>query len=306
MKILLTGSSGFLGTALTKRLEGKYDFHHLVSDLKKHEDVEKEVQEVNPDLIIHLAARTEVQESFVEQIEFSEINYVGTINLIESAMKLPNLKNFLFSSTMETYGWQPISDEVRDNKVPKQFVYFNENTPTNPNCPYAVAKVGCENYLKYVNRSFNFPFVAIRQTNTYGRDSNDYFVTEQIITQMLKNKDEIFLGYAEPYRNFMYVSDMIDMWCTVIEQHEKCTGQIFTVGPDKAIKIKDYANMIADKIGWKGQIHWHSKPPRPGEIYWLCSDHKLITSITGWHPKVSLSDGLDMTIETWKKKLLQS
>lgn len=306
MKILLTGSSGFLGTALTKRLEGKYDFHHLVSDLKKHKDVEKEVQEVNPDLIIHLAARTEVQESFVEQIEFSEINYVGTINLIESAMKLPNLKNFLFSSTMETYGWQPISDEVRDNKVPKQFVYFNENTPTNPNCPYAVAKVGCENYLKYVNRSFNFPFVAIRQTNTYGRDSNDYFVTEQIITQMLKNKDEIFLGYAEPYRNFMYVSDMIDMWCTVIEQHEKCTGQIFTVGPDKAIKIKDYANMIADKIGWKGQIHWHSKPPRPGEIYWLCSDHKLITSITGWHPKVSLSDGLDMTIETWKKKLLQS
>jgi len=303
MKILLTGSSGFLGTALTQRLEGPYNLHHLTNDLKDHKKVEQEVLAVNPDLIIHLAARTEVQESFVEQVEFSQINYVGTVNLIESAMKLPHLKNFLFSSTMETYGWQPISDEVRDHSVPETFISFNENTPTNPNCPYAVAKVGCENYLKYVHRSFNFPFVAIRQTNTYGRESNDYFVTEQIITQMLKNKDEIFLGYGEPYRNFMYVSDMIDMWCAVIEQHEKCTGKIFTVGPDKAIKIKDYAKMIGDKLGWQGKIHWDSKPPRPGEIYWLCSDNKLITSLTGWQPKVTLSEGLDKTIETWKKKV---
>ena len=120
---------------------------------------------------------------------------------------------------------------------------------------------------------------------------------------MLKNKDEIFLGYGEPYRNFMYVSDMIDMWCAVIEQHEKCTGQIFTTGPDKAIKIKDYAKMIGDKLDWKGKVNWDSKPPRPGEIYWLCSDNKLITSLTGWHPKVTLSDGLDRTIETWKKKV---
>jgi nucleoside-diphosphate-sugar epimerase len=303
MKILLTGSSGFLGTALTSRLENTHELHHLVSDLKDHEKVEKEVLLANPDIIIHLAARTEVQESFVEQTEFSQVNYVGTVNLIESALKLPNLKNFLFSSTMEVYGWQPISDQVKKYGVPTEFVYFNEDTPTNPNCPYAVAKVGCENYLKYVHRSFGFPFVAIRQTNTYGRDKNDYFVTEQIITQMLRNKEEISLGYAEPYRNFMYVSDMIDMWCAVIEQHEKCIGKIFTVGPDNAIKIKDYANIIAEKIGWKGKIVWDSKPPRPGEIYWLCSDYKSIKSITGWHPKVTLSDGLDKTIETWKKKV---
>ena len=124
MKILLTGSSGFLGTALTQRLEGPYNLHHLTNDLKDHKKVEQEVLAVNPDLIIHLAARTEVQESFVEQVEFSQINYVGTVNLIESAMKLPHLKNFLFSSTMETYGWQPISDEVRDNSVPETFIFY--------------------------------------------------------------------------------------------------------------------------------------------------------------------------------------
>jgi nucleoside-diphosphate-sugar epimerase len=253
MKILLTGSSGFLGTALTSRLENTHELHHLVSDLKDHEKVEQEVLLANPDLIIHLAARTEVQESFVEQTEFSQVNYVGTVNLIESALKLTNLKNFLFSSTMEVYGWQPISDQVKKYGVPTEFVYFNEDTPTNPNCPYAVAKVGCENYLKYVHRSFGFPFVAIRQTNTYGRDKNDYFVTEQIITQMLRNKEEISLGYAEPYRNFMYVSDMIDMWCAVIEQHEKCIGKIFTVGPDNAIKIKDYAECYSRKNWMEGQ-----------------------------------------------------
>ena len=302
MKLFLTGSSGFLGTAISKRLSDSYEIHHMQSDLKDHKAVEQELIEADPHLIIHFAARTEVQKSFTEQIEFSEINYIGTVNLIESALKLKNLKNFLFASTMEVYGWQPISDEVKNNGVPKHFIAFDESTPTNPNCPYAVAKLGCENYLKYVSRSFDFPFTAIRQTNTYGRPRNEYFVTEQIISQMLKNKNEIYLGYAEPYRNFMYVSDMIDMWCTLIEHNQKCIGKIFTIGPDQPIKIRDYANLIATKLDWKGKINWDSKDPRPGEIYWLCSNNKLITNTIGWEPKITLSDGLDKTIEIWKQK----
>ena len=157
MKLFLTGSSGFLGTAISKRLSDSYEIHHMQSDLKDHKAVEQELIEADPHLIIHFAARTEVQKSFTEQIEFSEINYIGTVNLIESALKLKNLKNFLFASTMEVYGWQPISDEVKNNGVPKHFIAFDESTPTNPNCPYAVAKLGCENYLKYVSRSFDFP-----------------------------------------------------------------------------------------------------------------------------------------------------
>ena len=302
MKIFLTGSSGFIGQNLVKKLTPTHEVHEMKSDLLEHKKAQQELLNADPDIVVHLAARTEVQQSFYEQITFSDTNYVGTVNLIEAASKLKNLKNFVFASTMETYGWQPISDEVKNNKIPNEHILFDENTPTNPNAPYTVAKLGCEYYLKYASRSLGLPYTIIRLTNCYGRDNNDFFVTEQIITQMLNNKHEINLGYAEPYRNFIYVDDMIDMWSSVIENYDKCNGKTFTIGPEQAIKIKDYAELIAKKLDWQGKINWDTKDPRPGEIYWLCSNHKLITETIGWQPKTSLSDGLDKTIEIWKKK----
>lgn len=302
MKILLTGSSGFIGSHLTPLLEKEHEVHHLKSDLTDHKAVQLEVVSVSPDIIVHLAARTEVEQSFYEQITFSEINYVGTVNLIEGAVRVKNLKNFVFASTMEVYGWQPISDDVKNNIVPKQFVAFDENTQPNPNAPYAVAKYGCEKYLEYAHRCLNLPFTAIRQTNSYGRKDNKFFVTEQIISQMLENPKEVGFGYAEPYRNFIYIDDLLDAWMTVINNPELVNnGYIFTIGPDNPIKIRDYALTIAKKLNWQGNINWDTKLFRPGEIYWLNSNHNLITKVTGWAPKVTLDQGLDKTIEVWKK-----
>ena len=302
MKILITGSSGFIGQHLTNRLSN-YKLHHLRSDLIDHKAVADEVLAINPDQIIHLAARTEVEQSFYEQITFSEINYVGTVNLIEAACKVKNLQNFVFASTMEVYGWQPISDEVEQTGTYKKSIAFDEYTQPNPNAPYAVAKYACEKYLEYANRCLNLPFTALRQTNCYGRKDNDYFVTEQIITQMLEGT-ECNLGYAEPYRNFIYVTDMLDAWETIINNPDKCNnGSIFTIGPDNPIKIKDYASLIAHKIGFTGPINWDTKLFRAGEIYWLNSNNDLITKKLGWSPKITLDEGLDHTIDFWSDKL---
>jgi len=305
MKIFLTGSSGFIGINLKPLLENKgFEVYCLLNDLMNFDAVSDEILLAQPDIIVHLAARTEVEKSFYEQITFSQINYVGSVNLIEAASKVKNLKNFVFASTMEVYGWQPISDEIKHNGVPKEFVVFDECTEPHPNAPYAVAKYGVEKYLEYMHRSCDFPFTAIRQTNSYGRHDNDFFITEQIITQMLKNKDEIFLGYSEPYRNFIYIDDLLDAWMTCIENSKLVNdGKIFTLGPKNPIKISEYADMIANILNWEGRIHWNTKPKRQGEIFYLCSDHNLITKTTGWYPKINLEDGIRTTINFWKEKL---
>ena len=132
MRIFITGADGFIGQHMVQRLKDKHELEFLKEDLRDHAKVGFQIKQFDPEIIVHLAARTEVQDSFYEQITFSEVNYVGTVNLIEIAATLPNLKNFVFASTMEVYGWQPISDLIRDGKE-EGIIAFNEATPPNPN-----------------------------------------------------------------------------------------------------------------------------------------------------------------------------
>jgi nucleoside-diphosphate-sugar epimerase len=305
MKIFITGASGFIGSHFVKRLEGQHKVFAMTADLLDFNKVRKELIAFDPEIIVHFGARTEVERSFYEQVTFSEINYVGTVNLIESAAKLKNLKNFVFASTMEVYGWQPISDVIKEQGyLEGEVPAFDENTKPNPNAPYAVAKLACEKYLEYAHRSLGLPFCAIRQTNTYGRKENDFFVIEQIITQMLRNPTAARLGYGSPYRNFLYIDDLLDLWSTIIENPDKTNGgHILTIGPNNPIQISALADKIADKLAWKGNIFWNAKPERPGEIYLLNSDHTLVTELTGWAPKIDLDTGLDLTIAHWNQKL---
>jgi nucleoside-diphosphate-sugar epimerase len=272
----------------------------MASDLLDFKSVEQEIQQANPDIVVHLAARTEVEKSFYEQISFSQTNYVGTVNLIESVAKLPQLPYFVFASTMEVYGWQPVSDLIQNGHVPDTLPAFDEQTVPNPNAPYAVAKFGCEKYLEYAQRAYGLDYAIIRQTNSYGRKDNDFFVTEQIISQMLKNPDQCDLGYGTPYRNFIYIDDLLSAWQTVINNRSTCKNQIFTLGPDQPIQIKQHAQNIAKLLNWNGTINWNTKPRRHGEIYLLNSNSTKLSTLTGWTPQVSYTDGLIRTIEVWK------
>jgi nucleoside-diphosphate-sugar epimerase len=305
MKIFITGHNGFLGQFICKALEPNHQLEFLLHDLRDHKRVSEQVLAFKPDIIVHLAARTEVEQSFDEQITFSDINYVGTVNLIETARKIPHLKNFVFASTMEVYGWQPISDQIRDGKHYEIYA-FDETTSPNPNAPYAVAKLACERYLEYANRSYSLPYTIFRQTNAFGRPDNDFFVTERIISQMLTNSREIFLGDPVPYRNFIFIDDVVSAWLTVIENTDKVVGETFCIGPDNAVQISTWAQTIADKLNWRGKTHWYSRPRRPGEIYLLNSTNNKLTERTGWKPEVSLDEGLDRTIKMWQSKVNQT
>ena len=222
------------------------------------------------------------------------------MNLIEAAAKLKNVY-FVFASTMEVYGWQPISDEIKQGHIPDIIPAFDELTPANPNAPYAVAKYGVEKYLEYAQRALGLDYAIIRQTNSYGRKDNNFFATEQIVWQMLTNPYECNLGYANPYRNFIFIDDLLEAWEVIISNRDKCANNIFTLGPDYAVQIQNHAATIANMLDWKGIINWDTKLKRPGEIYLLNSNSNKLTSLTGWAPKVSYNEGLLLTINYWKE-----
>ncbi len=293
-KVLITGSTGFIGKMLVSKLKSFNRIYELKSDLLDFKNISEELNDVKPNIIIHLAAKTEVEKSFYYPIDFSQVNYSGTVNLIEISKSIKEMKNFIFSSTMETYGFQEISEEIRINKKIVDHQPFNEETPQNPNAPYAIAKLACEYYLKYAGRAYNFPYTILRQTNTYGRIDNDFFVVEQIISQMLHGKI-CKLGYKLPYRNFLHIDDLLELYLQIVKNYEKAKNQIFCTGPNNAVQINELAEMIREILNWDGKIEWDTKPERPGEIYYLNSVNEKAKKILGWEPKINLKDGLKRT-----------
>lgn len=293
-KIYITGGRGFIGQALIKQFKDEFEIIAPSAkevDITNYQQVVDSLKKFQPHFVIHLAARTEVEKSFYEPTIFSETNYVGTVNMAEACNReLKNLELFVFSSTNEVYG-----------AVPKElWKPFDEESPTFENAPYAVAKKACEKYLEYLGRTTNFPYTMLRQTNSYGRNDNDFFVVEQIITQMLKG-DVCNLGYREPYRNFLYIDDLVDLYYKLIKNVDLARGEIFCTGPDNVIQIADLAEKCAELLNWKGKINWGTKPARPGEIYYLNSTPEKAKRVLNWEPQVDLETGLKKTIDIWKK-----
>jgi UDP-glucose 4-epimerase len=169
-------------------------------------------------------------------------------------------------------------------------------------CPYACAKIAAEKYVKYLAYAYKFPGISLRQTNTYGRKFDNYFCVEAFLTEMMKNKYTVNFGQPTPVRNFIYIDDLIDLYLKLFKSSPKLHGNAYTIGPPNGITIKDLAETIALKLKWKGKINWYTREIRDGEIYYLNSTNKKITLLTGWQPKMTLSKGLDKTIQYWKEK----
>ena len=232
MKILVTGTTGFIGSHLAPILvddghdvysleryvtgrfvEGKDKrIKTLYGDLNEYYSVKNIIKQIKPEAVIHLAALSAVSFSYEHPHEVMGTNLYGTINLAESCLReVPSFKHFLFASTSETYGNGP---------VPK-----TEDTKQNPNSPYAVSKHAAEKYLLYLREAYDFPTTIFRNFNTYGRKRNTHFVVERIISQMLDNK-EIRLGDPTPVRDFLYVDDHINSYKTCLN-NDKAKGEVF-------------------------------------------------------------------------------
>jgi UDP-glucose 4-epimerase len=311
MKILVTGITGFIGSYLAERLLANGHtvagfarqsnrlnhpaFQKLLGraqmyygSLTDQHSVRWMVKDFQPDVIFSLGAISPVAYSFDHPQEVGEANYIGVINLAEAALReCPRLKRFVQASSMETYGFQ----EKRE-----PFVETDEQRPA---APYAVAKVAAEKYIQYLHYAHKFPGVALRQTNAYGRKENDYFVIEAIITQMLKG-EVCKLGDPRPVRNFIFISDLLDLYEALITADDHVNGEVFNTGPANGISIGQLAQDIKGILGWAGELQWYTRPVRPGEIFYLNSSAQKAKDLLGWQPQVDLCDGIQRTIAIWR------
>ena len=260
----------------------------MFGDLRENFSVKRIIHEMQPDAVIHLASISPVSYSYDHPIEVIEANFLATVNLAEACLReAPSFKHFLFASTSETYGNGP---------SPK-----HEDTPQNPNSPYAVSKHACEKYLLYMRDAFGFPLTILRNFNTYGRRENTHFVVERTIVQMLQG-NVVRLGDPAPIRDLLYVEDHVNSYLTSLE-NSKAKGEIFNFCTGKGISVKQMVDLIASLTDYSGEIIWNTIPTRPLDIMELVGDNSKAQKVLGWRPEFSLEDGLKLTIDYWRKKL---
>lgn len=315
MKVLVTGSDGFIGSHLTEELVKKgYQVRAFVyynsfntwgwldvlpqeimksvevfqGDIRDPNGVEEAVKDV--DAVFHLAALIAIPFSYYSPDTYVDTNIKGTLNVLQSARKL-GTKRVLVTSTSEVYGTA-------------QYVPIDENHPFQGQSPYSATKIGADRLAESFYRSFQLPVTIVRPFNTYGPRQSARAVIPTIITQLLAGKTEIKLGALTPTRDFNYVKDTVNGFISIYES-EKLIGEEINIATQKEIAIGELAEELIRQINPKAKIICDEKRFRPkkSEVNRLLGGNKKILSLTNWKPMYSLEEGLKETISFFKDNL---
>lgn len=306
-KIFVTGSSGFIGSLLvpelvklnhevhilqrpvTGRYGGSQDVHTFTVDIRDHVAIQDIIEQLQPDIVIHLAALSPVSLSYDHPFEYLETNFTASVNLAEANRKLnPNLIHFLAAGTSEEYGIQEVTP-------------IKETADLRPNSPYAVSKVAMDRYLQYLRDAYQFPMTLLRPFNTYGRINSRHFVMERMLTQMLNGDEEVRLGDPDPIRDFMYASDHVQAYLTCLN-NEAAKQKTFNFCTGIGVSIDRLSEIMRELTDYQGDIIWHTIPRRPLDIPVLIGDNSKALNQLGWRSLVSLEEGLVKTMNNLSER----
>ena len=304
---LITGGAGFLGSHLTDKLIGNGEevicldnfltgskknlqkwIGHPKFELIRHDVVEPINLEV--DRIWHLACPASPIHYQSNPIKTAKTSFLGTYNMLGLARRV-NAK-LLLASTSEVYG---------DPKVHPQPESYrgNVNTIGIRSCydeGKRIAETLCSDYI----RMHNVDIKIMRIFNTYGPRMlpDDGRVVSTFICQALNSLPLTVFGDGSQTRSFCYVDDLIDGMMRLMNSNEK--GPVNIGNPDE-FRVLELANLVVDKIDKNLKIIYEPLPE--DDPLQRKPDIALASTKLGWQPKVSLSDGLDLTISYFKGNL---
>jgi len=301
--ILITGSSGTVGAALTQKLkeegyrvipldirssywDAEINRRTIFHDLRKPLDNVK--MPCKPDTIIHLAANARVHDLVVKP-NLALDNYVMTHNILEFARR-KGVKRLLFSSSREVYG------ESRSNLKRKE----DSTDVTRIKAPYTASKFAAEALIHAYGECYDVKPVIVRLSNVYGK----YDVSERVIPVFLyyarRNRELCVFG-REKKLDFTYIDDCVDGLFRIVQRFDRVAGRTFNISAGKGERLIDLANMIVKLLKSKSKVT--SSVKRVGEISSFVADIGLARRLIGYKPKTTLKEGLELNAEWYFKAM---
>jgi nucleoside-diphosphate-sugar epimerase len=284
MRVLVTGSSGFIGRHLVDKLENE-DLEIIATPLRSEGfDITNRQDVLNlpaADLVIHLAAIANVPDSWdpTKGIELWNTNTVGTLNILGFCEK--HSARLVFPSSY-LYG-NP------------QYLPVDENHPVSTPNPYAVSKLAAESLCFAYHEKNHLPTTILRVFNCYGPGQSQKMVISQMIAE-LRDTGNITLFSGLPQRDFVYVEDVVDAFLLASKQ-ERDSCDVYNVGSGESHSIFQIAQMLMEISGSRGEII-DKDIQRANEILNTVADTRKIQQELGWTCSTSIQRGLEATYES--------
>lgn len=320
-KILITGITGFVGSHMAdfllkkKNIEiyGLKRWHlsrlrnisHLIDNPRVHlfdcdltdpvgtRDV---IAQIKPDKIFHFAAESFVSPSWKHPSHYMDVNFKGTVNLMEACREAKINPRILIAGSPEEHG------DIKPSELP-----INEETVLRPVNPYAVTKVA-QDLIGYVYfRSYGMNIIRTRAFNHEGPRRDYVFGLPWYAYQIAKiesgkQKPILETGDTNDRRNFTHVLDMVEAYYLAME---KCTpGELYLIGSDEEDHICTFKEALNRLIGLSNikniKVRVNQKYVRPTALPYLIGDTSKFRKLTGWKPKIDVDQILKDTLEYWR------
>lgn len=324
MSILVTGSAGFIGFHLSKRLlqeghevigiddlndyysvslkkdrlkelkkDGGENFTPLEITISDKERVNSAFQEHDVTKIYHLAAQAGVRYSINNPDVYIQSNLIGFYNIIEAARQ-HDVKHLIFASSSSVYG--------ANKKVPYQVSDHTDH----PVSLYAATKKSNEMLAHSYSHLYDIPMTGLRFFTVYGpwgRPDMAYFKFTNLIKS--GNKIEIY-NEGDMYRDFTYVDDIVEALYRILDIPPTPSNQwdaknpspevgpgpyrLYNIGNNSPIKLMDFVNILEKQLGVEANKVF--KPMQPGDVYRTWADCDDLYHTIGYKPKTDLKEGI--------------
>jgi UDP-glucose 4-epimerase len=287
MEILITGSAGFIGSHLVEEIEKTCGYKVYLYD-RNFGDLKTEKSFPIVDVVIHLAAYNSTKDFYNDSFNIIKENIQPTLNILEYYRNQDAFPLFVYAGTPES--------------IAGATDYFNYKIPTDEDCPIVITDVkntrwsyaGSKSLGEQAVIASGLPWIIVRPNNIYGPRQKNHFVDEFIARA--KTGDVSLYGY-ENTRSWLYVKDCCEAIVKLIHE-PKAVGEIVNIGTDKECTVLDVANIILEYMNITDPITLYPAPL--GSVTRRAPDISKIRRLVGWEPKVSLREGMKLTVESYK------
>jgi len=308
MRILVTGSSGFVGKYLIESLEegGQHEVvgmsrrtHGL--DVRNYEDCRKAVERAQPDIVFHLAAQAYVPETTTDPQRGYSVNLGGTLNILEAVRHTGCRARVLVTGTSEEYGYETQVGDLID-----------EDNPTIPTSLYGASKLAASQLALAYGRTHGIEVVVTRAWNHTGPGQPAMYAipsfARKVANAELGYTGVISHGNLDAYRCYLDVRDVVSAYVRAAALGRP--GQVYNVGVGQVWPMRHYLEQLLELSTIdRSRVELIPDPTlyRPGMTTggrdFPIPDSRKLAADTGWAPEFTLQDTLSEVLAHWRHRL---